>query len=117
MLPFGLALPARCPAQDAGTAWQFSRPWPIVFITAARFLSAAQVHRGQRRHPHPGASPRMWDTVALRPDGALKAVAQPVANRFRSGNSCAGQFRKLGGAERADFFNRELGVGISQGVS
>jgi hypothetical protein len=26
MLPFGLALPARCPAREAGTAWPFSRP-------------------------------------------------------------------------------------------
>ena len=47
---------------------------------------------------------------ALRSDGALEAVTQPVANRFRSGNGCVGQLRKLSGVERTDFFNRELGI-------
>src|SRR5271157_5796363 len=52
--------------------------------------------------------------LALRSDGTLEAVAQPVAKRFRSGNGCVGQLRKLGGVERTDFFDREVGVRIGQ---
>src|ERR1035438_10484474 len=47
---------------------------------------------------------------ALRSDGALEAVTQTAANRFRSGNGCVGQLGKLSGVERADFFNREFWV-------
>src|SRR5271157_6336651 len=42
---------------------------------------------------------------ALRSDGALEGVTQPVADGFRSGNSCVGQLGKLSGIERADFFD------------
>src|SRR5208283_5982165 len=52
---------------------------------------------------------------ALRPDGALEAVTQPFANRFRSGNGCVGQLGKLGGVERTDFLDREVRIGIGQG--
>src|SRR5208283_3265900 len=48
-------------------------------------------------------------SLALRSDGALEAVTQALANRFRPGNGCIGQLRKLSGVERTDLFNRKLG--------
>src|ERR1039457_2329007 len=50
----------------------------------------------------------------LRSDGALEAVTQTVANRFRSGNGCVGQLGKLSGVEGADFFDREFWVRACQ---
>src|ERR1035441_10289188 len=51
---------------------------------------------------------------ALRSDGTLEAVTQPVANRLRSGNGCVGQLGKLSGVERSDFFDREFWVRACQ---
>src|ERR1019366_3409592 len=51
---------------------------------------------------------------ALRSDSALEAVTQSVANRFRAGNGCVGQFGKLGGVKGTNFFDGELGVRIGK---